>query len=210
MVGALALSLLLHVALIAAMALSLRQTPNLHQEMIRVSLVDDLPSLAGMAGKTGEPGKTGASAEAPRGANRRVPQKKEWTAPSQSAPAPFRLPAPIEEAVGEKPAAPKEPVSEADTAPQVPAPGIPATGQGSVSSTDYAAKGGGIGGAGGGLGHGTGTGVAGTGQGAGAGTGAGGSGTGSGQAAYLREHFVYIRDLINKNLQYPATARKLG
>ena len=37
-----------------------------------------------------------------------------------------------------------------------------------------------------------------------------GSGPGTGQAAYLREHFLYIRDLIMKNLDYPSAARRMG
>ncbi len=81
-------------------------------------------------------------------------------------------------------------------------------------------------GSGGGHGTGIGTGV-GTGAGSGSGTGTGsGSGAGSGRSEgsgsgpgesttslkdrYLREHFDYIKELINKNLTYPPMARKQG
>ncbi len=168
--------------------------------MIRVSLVDDLPPRVAMARKAGGPSTTAVSAEAPRGASRGVPQKKkERTPSSQSVPAPPRPPAAIEEAVSEKRVVSREPVPEADAAPPVPqtrAPDFPATGQGNANGGDHAASDGGVaGGANKGLGLGSGTGVAGTGQGAGSGT--GGGGTGSGQTTYLREHFVYIRDLIS-------------
>jgi protein TonB len=70
----------------------------------------------------------------------------------------------------------------------------------------------------GGRGEGPGTGGAGgTPGGKGAGTGAGtGAGYGSGnageagKAAYLKEHFAFIRELILKNLTYPAIARRMG
>lgn len=71
---------------------------------------------------------------------------------------------------------------------------------------------------GGGRGEGPGTGGAGgTAGGSGAGSGTGtGSGCGSGgigeggKAAYLKEHFAFIRELIMKNLIYPAPARRMG
>ncbi len=56
----------------------------------------------------------------------------------------------------------------------------------------------------------------------GGGNGGGGSGSGTGGGSgggvtaeqlrnrYLREHFAYIRDLIQKNISYPARARKFG
>ncbi|MGD0658702.1 MAG: energy transducer TonB [Syntrophorhabdales bacterium] len=77
------------------------------------------------------------------------------------------------------------------------------------------------GGGGGGYGTGEGTGV-GSGSGTGSGSGAGsvtgtsrGSGSGHDESValknkYLREHFVYIRDLIVKHLDYPPIAKKLG
>ena len=215
MTRALALSLLVHGALIAIMVLSVGHRSMSHQEMIRVSLVDDLPLHAATLGKAGESGTTAASAEAPRGANRGVPQnKKERMLSPRSVPAPPRPPVPIEEAVSEKWLVSREPVPDADPvppAPQTRASDFPATGQGNANGGDHAASDGGVaGGASRGSGLGSGTGVAGTGQSPGVGSGTGGSGTGSGQTTYLREHFVYIRDLIMKNLRYPATARKLG
>jgi len=182
----------------------------LHDRIIRISLVDE-PSGGGVAGKAGGQEKAiavpGASQRANKGT---LPKPKRAVVSPPSVLAPSRQPAPINEAVSEKPIISREPVPAMDTAPPAPrtaAPDIAASSQSDAGGNDYAAKGGGIGG---GAGYGTGSGSGGAGQGGGTGAGAGGSGAGSGQAAYLREHFVYIRDLIMKNLKYPEVARKLG
>ena len=52
-------------------------------------------------------------------------------------------------------------------------------------------------------------GACGGGLGAGAGRGLG-AGSGEGQPSYLREHYAYIKEIINKNLQYPTVARRMG
>jgi protein TonB len=91
----------------------------------------------------------------------------------------------------------------------------------SESAGFEAARSGMGGGSGGGYGTGEGMGV-GSGSGTGSGSGAGsGAGTSRGPGGdhdesvalknkYLREHFVYIRDLIVKHLDYPPIAKKLG
>lgn len=133
---------------------------------------------------------------------------KDAFAPPRPVPVPSRQSAPVDKAVSEKPILSQKPASAAEVAPPAPTVDPAASGAGgNASGRDYAAKGDWLGGgAGGGSRYGSGSGFGGT----GAGTGSGGSGAGSGQAAYLREHFVYIRDLIMKNLKYPEVARKLG
>jgi protein TonB len=65
---------------------------------------------------------------------------------------------------------------------------------------------GGEGQAGGGVGAAGGSGTGGSGRGGGSGEGTGEAG----RAAYLKEHFAFIRELIVKNLTYPAIARRMG
>ena len=212
MVGAMALSVLFHVAVIAEMVVFAGHMPRSHQEILRVSLVEDVPSSAA-AGKSGGSGKAATLVrEAPGGRNGGSARKeKNRVLSSRSVSAPPRQVAPVEEAVSERPIVTREPVPSSEAAPPAPqaATGDQASALGNVAGTYYGLRGGGIGG-GAGQGTGYGTGAGGSGQGRGAGSGAGGSGTGSGQAAYLREHFAYIRDLIMRNLKYPETARKLG
>jgi protein TonB len=212
MTRALALSLLFHVAFIAAMVVAFGQITARHDETIRVSLVDDLPSGAALAGKAGRSEKPVAPApEVPRETSRAFPrEKKDRMFSARSLPAPPRQPALIEEAVSEKPVVAREPVPVADAispAPQAPTGDLNASGLGNADGVDYGARGGGMGDSatraawhgirGGGAGSGEGTGL--------------GTGPGTGQAAaYMKEHFVYIRDLIMKNLKYPPAARRLG
>ncbi len=58
-------------------------------------------------------------------------------------------------------------------------------------------------------GRGAGDGAGGGGFGAGSGRGLG-AGSGEGQPSYLREHYAYIKEIINKSLQYPPVARRMG
>jgi protein TonB len=180
--------------------------------MIRVSLVDDLPSGAAPSGKAGRSIEAAAVVrEVPRGTSRALArEKKDRMFFPPSLPATSLQPALIEQAVSEKPVVSREavPVTDATSpAPRAAAPDLPENSGGNAKGMDYVAKGGSASGT---PGYGTGGGIGGAGRGAGTGSGTGGSGTGSGQATYLREHFVYIRDLIMKNLKYPATARRLG
>jgi len=206
MTRALALSLLLHAAIITPLVFSV--DPKLrHEEIIRVSLVDELPSGAAMTGKAGRAEKVVAASEVPRKANRApTEQKRNRLISSQSLPAPSPEPAPTMEAVSERPIAPQEPVSTVEATSLVsPLLNPHATGPGNANNMDDGATGGGVAGT--------------TGRGAGQGAGRGGDGQaegvgpgpGTGQAAaYMREHFVYIRDLIMRNLAYPLAARRLG
>jgi len=212
MTRALVLSLLLHAAIITPFLFS--ASPRLrHEETIRVSLVDEPPSGSAMAGDHGRPEKAIGPPEAPRGTNKTLTeQKKNRVISSQSLPAPSPQPAPIKEAVSERTAAPQEPVSSAEAASpvsQVQPLNPRASGPGNGDGLGYASTGGGASGT---AGAGTGNGAGGSGDGQAEGTGSGpASGSGAGQAAaYMREHFVYIRDLIMRNLTYPLAARRLG
>ena len=204
---ALALSLFVHAAVVgAALVFCAGGRPlPLNDGMIRVLLVDDVPSGASRGGKAGaQVHVMAAAAGIPRQAAKAAgPKKTERLISTRPVPSPAPLPPAPKEAASEQPA----PVRDAP-----PATGpMPLTtarlgGLGASGGSDKGEGGGGTGGASGrGAGQGTGAGA-----GSGQGTGAGGSGTGSGQTAYMREHFVYIRDLIMKHLKYPPAARRLG
>ncbi len=196
---ALLLSLLFHGVIIVAVISCFNGRPLRHQEMVTVFLTAEEPG----ARASGKPGKSGGAAvlRAPRGASRHPAGEK-------AVPAPPPTPVPSKEAMKEKAAASGETTPSADMirppgrslAPSPPAggPGV-AGGAGSAqggSATDRST----------GRGAGSGTDGGGSGQGFGAGT---GSRPGTGQS-YLKEHFVYIRDLILRNLTYPSSARRMG
>lgn len=206
---ALVFSLLFHVVILAAMIFCFGGKPAKHQEMITVFLSDEEPSRGAASGKAGTSGGA-AVLRAPRGADHASTRKKKNEAPSlQSLPSPPPTAVPLRETKKEKTAAPEETNVARDTT------GPPA--QSSARSPLVGGPGdaGGTGSGGGGsgmgrsAGRGAGDGAGGGGFGAGSGRGLG-AGSGEGQPSYLREHYAYIKEIINKSLQYPPVARRMG
>ena len=206
MTRALLLSLFFHGVIIVAMISCFTGRPLRHQEMVAVFLTGEEPGASGRTGKSGGAGSLRES----QGAGRQHAEKKKVQAFSpQSLPSPSPTPAPIRESVKEKTTRQEEtnPAPDAIRPPgQSLKPSPLVSGPGDVDGSGSGGGGGGTG-ASAGRGAGSGTGGGGSGPGFGSGT---GSGPGTGQAAYLREHFLYIRDLIMKNLDYPSAARRMG
>lgn len=208
MTRALLLSLFFHGVIIVAMISCFTGRPLRHQEMVTVFLTGEEPG----AGASGRAGKSGgvASLRESQGASHHPAEKKKVQASSaRSLPLPPPTPVPVRESVKEKTTTPEATNPAPNT---IHPPGQPLTpfplvgGPGDVGGTGSGGAGGGMG-VSAGRGTGSGTGGGGSGPGFGSGT---ESGAGTGQAAYLREHFMYIRDLIMKNLDYPSVARRMG
>jgi protein TonB len=208
MTRALLLSLFFHGVIIVAMISCFTGRPLRHQEMVTVFLTQDEPG----AGASGRAGKSGgaASLRESKGASHRLTEKKKVQASSpRSLPLPPPTPVPVRESVKQKTTAPVETNAAPDTthpSGQSLTPSPLVGGPGDVDGRGSSGVGDGMGAS---AGRGAGSGTVGGGSGPGFGTGMG-SGPGTGQAAYLREHFLYIRDLIMKNLDYPSAARRMG
>ncbi len=208
MTGALLLSLFFHGVIIVAMISCFAGRPLRHQEMVTVFLTQDEPGT----GASGRAGKSGgaASLRESQGANRHSAEKKKvQTSSPRSLPLPPLTPVPVRESVKQKTTAPVETDAAPDTTRppgQSLTPSPLVSGPGDVGGTGSGGGGDSIGAS---TGRGAESGTVGGGSGPGFGTGTG-SGAGSGQAAYLREHFMYIRNLIMKNLDYPSAARRMG
>lgn len=203
-------SLGLHSLCIAAIVLFSTSVTR-HPETIRVLLTLDPPVVAGGGGGTSnETGKKGLQAQAPERRHEvsKAHQKNRAVLPDRVI---EKKPVTNKAAVERRaqPAMTEDvlPVAnEQSEATSNPGPAA-AAGQSDLQSQPNG---------GGGAGEGSG---GGSGGGSGSGTGSGvGSFTGPGRGEssavlknrYLKEHFAYIRDLINKNIVYPPMAKKLG
>jgi len=191
----LVLSLLLHLAVISAAVVFFTGKPVPHQELLTVFLAEDEPA-PGLAGKAVTVRSSGAAS--PLEACPPAEKKVQAAAPRPAPSTPMAA-APLKQIVEEKTTVPQQTVPPAPTM-QASAQPVSAGGSGDAGGT-------GRGGAESGTGAGDGT--AGEVFGAGGG-GSPGGGSGEGQPAYMRQHYAYIKEIINKNLQYPPVARKMG
>ncbi len=208
MTRALLLSLFFHAVIIVAMISCFTGRPMRHQEMMTVFLTGEEPG-GGASGRAGKSGGVVSLKESQGASHHPAEKKKIQASSSHTLPLPPPTPVPISESVKEKTTTPESVNPGRDTtgppaqSPVLSAPVGATEGTGGMGNS----IGDGSGGVFTGHGAGSGTGGGGTGPSFGSGT---GSGLGTGQAAYLREHFLYIRDLIMKNLDYPSAARKMG
>jgi protein TonB len=199
MTKALGLSLLFHGAIVIAMILCFGGKPARHQETITVFLSDEEPSGLSAPRKAGTPGGAAilGTPEAASRASARKTQNETHFPQSLPSPPP---PVPIRETVREKTAAPEETNVALDGA------GPPAPARSPLAGSPGNAGGTGSGASGGEMGRSVGRAPGGGGNFA---TGSG-TGAGEGQPRYLREHYAYIKEIINRNLQYPPVARRMG
>ena len=205
---ALFLSLFFHGVIIVAMISCFTGRPLRHQEMVTVFLTQDEP-YTGASGRAGKSGGA-ASLRESQGANHHPAEKKKvQTSSPRSLPLSPPTPVPVRESVKQKTTAQVETNAAPDTTHPSGQSLTPSPLVGSPGDVDGKGSSGVGDGMGASAGRGAGSGTVGGGSGPGFGTGMG-SGPGTGQAAYLREHFLYIRDLIMKNLDYPSAARRMG
>ena len=172
-------------------------------------VVIDFSVLTG-AGKEVEPGPAPPGTPAPEkpGIHRSAQTAAPMTHPPQPAPAAKERPASVPPQPAVEAAGPVALPVQSKPAPAVAAhnrgdgPPVSAAPPGGVGSQKHSGM---FPGGGGGPG-------AGNGGGGNSGSSSGGGGLSAEQlrAGYLKEHFAYIRDLIQRNISYPARARKMG
>ncbi|OPY70693.1 MAG: Gram-negative bacterial tonB protein [Syntrophorhabdaceae bacterium PtaU1.Bin034] len=202
-------SVVIHATLVLLCVVIAGHTGGIHRELVTVVL-DGQQLFVGGDGRESGPRVSRRAAERAAKAPRNKPATDRVASPSPSRSG-------LHEAVAEKAPQVAEETVEHTAGPaandmaEVPSDAVlsaqsffGATEVGGGSGSDGREEGSAAGGSGTAV---AGFGTGGTGEGRGLGSGNAGD---AGKAAYLKEHFAFIRELILKNLTYPAVARRMG